>query len=40
MNTKEIETSKILDEHNDTSSLLNRNYLIKVGPAMKLLKAI
>ena len=29
MNTKEIETSKILDEHNDTSSLLNRNYLIK-----------
>ena len=40
MNTKEIETSKILDEHNDTSSLLNRNYLIKVGPANELLKAI
>lgn len=40
MNTKEIEASKILDEHNDTSSLLNRNYLIKVGPANELLKAI
>lgn len=40
MTTKENEVKKIIDEHSDTSTLLNRNYLIKVGKANDLLKAI
>ena len=40
MTSKEVETSTEDDSHNAKSTLLNRNYLIKVGPANSLLKAI
>lgn len=38
--TTQEKTKKVIDKHNDTSTLLNRNYLIKIGKANDLLKAI
>lgn len=40
MKTTELEMANSEDNHNTTSTVLNRNYLIKVGPASSLLKAI
>lgn len=40
MTSKEVETPTEDDSHSSKSTLLNRNYLIKVGPANSLLKAI
>ncbi|WP_143318115.1 SAM-dependent methyltransferase [Clostridium sp. HBUAS56017] len=40
MTTKEEESIEETDNHENTSTLLNRNYLIKVGKANPLLKAI
>ena len=40
MTSKEVGTPTEDDSHNAKSTLLNRNYLIKVGPANSLLKAI
>ena len=38
--TTQEKTKKVIDKHNDISTLLNRNYLIKIGKANDLLKAI
>ncbi|PRR80740.1 class I SAM-dependent methyltransferase [Clostridium vincentii] len=40
MSTKDNKSEQSADSHENTSTLLNRNYLIKVGKANNLLKAI